>query len=602
MAVSCCLLLFGLLLHGADGWNISASEPLPSELFKRLFSLLFPNASSLCYIFQSDSLQLAHFLSLPVTMVQYQNASILLKMERSCQGFVLSVKDVGVVQRYLRLRTVRYGVLKPHRRIAVVYERAAQIHLQELLGLYAMDVVEVEMPGDALRLRRLSANRVIFQWNLTETEFFLDEAGFAQEEWEPTAFARQFNYTFQFAVFGCEPFILAQNKRIRGGPEINLALEMTRGLPLRFVFADATTVAGIAQKDQKDQKPFFSAENPWAEALNLVKRNEVDMAGCSQYVANQWRHSIDFTVNQNQICQTFLVPKARPSSDVHFLIEAFSGRVWLCLLLGAVGFGAVGRLLLVAWPAGGGASAWITPMLDVLRLYSAGGVFVTGGNLASCPARIYFLFLLFHGFLISTYYSAGLSSTLTVPKLIRQINTLQDLVDYGITFQEQSGIVAAFDLVNSSLFRGLARLHSNQPRSSTPLDGLTAMTVKTLDNSYVTDLDGFEPDKLKDYKALKECIGNHYMGFALQRESPFKRRFDTVAMRIMESGLLRKWLHEQIYQKSALQAQFFSSYAQNAHYRTITARRLYGAFVLLLVGYGSGALALLVEMVFNKNV
>lgn len=349
---------------------------------------------------------------------------------------------------------------------------------------------------------------------------------------------------------------------------------------------------------------FFAvlSDNPWDAALNLVKQNQVDMAGCSQYVANQWQQRIDFTINQNQICQTFLVPKPRPPSDVRFLMEAFNGRVWLGLLLGVGGLGACGRVLIGAWSNKGGASAWVTPILDVLRVYAAGSVFVAGGNLARVSARVYFLFLLVHGFLISTYYSAGLSSTLTVPKLIRQINTLQDLVDYGITFQEQSNIVGTFRLVNSSLFDGLARLHSNRPRGSTPLDGLTAMTVKTLENAYVTDLAGFEPAKLKGYKALKECIANHFMGFALQQDSPFKRRFDRVAMRVTESGLMRKWLHQQIYRKSALQAQFFAPGAPNAHYGTITLRRLLGGFLLLLAGHGGGALVFVVELVVNKNV
>lgn len=262
MKVSCCFLLLFVVHPAVFGWDTSASEPLPSELIKRLFALLFPNTSSLCYIFQNDFLQMAPYLSRPVTMVQHQNVSILLKLEHSCQGFVLSIKNVADFQRYLRLRKVHHGVLKPHKRIVIVYEGTAQIHLQELLGLYAMDVVEVEMPGDVLRLRRLrlSGSRVIFQWNLQERGFFLDEAGFGVDEWEPKAFAQKFNYTFRFAVFGCEPFILAHKKRIRGGPEINLALEMTKGVPLRFVFPDTTTgeeISGLLRRFSE-----LPAQNP----------------------------------------------------------------------------------------------------------------------------------------------------------------------------------------------------------------------------------------------------------------------------------------------------------------------------------------------------
>lgn len=201
---------------------------------------------------------------------------------------------------------------------------------------------------------------------------------------------------------------------------------------------------------------------------------------------------------------------------------------------------------------------------------------------------------------MSTYYNAGLSSKLAIPSLTRQINTLQDMVAYGITFQEWSNIKTDFEFINSTLFSQLGKLYKEGERASTPLDGTTAITVKTLENAYVTDLDGFDLKQLQNYKALKECIGNMYMGLVLQKNSPFKMKFDKIAGRIMQSGILTKWLMDRLYSQKKVQDSFFNSYVSNMNFSIITADRLSGGFTLLVAGYVVSIIVFVLEMFYTR--
>ena len=40
---------------------------------------------------------------------------------------------------------------------------------------------------------------------------------------------------------------------------------------------------------------------------------------------------------------------------------------------------------------------------------------------------------------------------------------------------------------------------------------------------------------------MKECLTSKKMAFALQKDSPYKKRIDQVLIRLQESGLIKQW-------------------------------------------------------------
>lgn len=334
---------------------------------------------------------------------------------------------------------------------------------------------------------------------------------------------------------------------------------------------------------------YIVVANPWGQVLTMVEERKSDMAGCSQFITNVLTRNIDFTINPNQICLTFLVPKAQPSPATTFLIQPFYMDVWICLVSSILFIIVLWNIIIhLVHPI---EIDTIVPIdrtiisINILRIYTAGVVFFPRSLNMSQANKLFFAWLLIHSLLMYTYYSAGLSSIMSIPRLTKRINTLQDMVDYKITYQGTNYTVSNFLFINSTLFSDLAHLYRTGERLETPLDGTTALIVKTLENSYVTDIEGFDLDKLKHYKALKECLGNYYMGFVLQKNSPFTVRFDSIINRVIESGISSKWLQEIIYMRKKYQDLFFSSYLESIYYTTITSERLYGGFILLAMGH-----------------
>lgn len=327
------------------------------------------------------------------------------------------------------------------------------------------------------------------------------------------------------------------------------------------------------------------------------------MAGCSQFIKNLWKKQVDFTLNQNQICNTFLVPKAEPITSFTFLVEPFNTFVWFVFSL----FVLIGYLIFLARHKQVMEQLKRNPQyglvfLSVVRLYSFGNVHVFWKTNTNMSLRFCFVCFLIFSQLISTYYNAGLSSRLAIPSLTKQINTLQDMVTYGITFQEWTNVKSDFEFINSTLFLQLAKLYREGDRATTPLDGTTAITVKTLENSYVTDLYGFDLNQLQKYKALKDCVGNMYMGLVLQQNSPFKIKFDKIAGRIMQSGILTKWLMDRLYSQKKVQDSFFNPYVNNMKFSIISADRLSGGFALLVTGYVMSIIVFVLEIFYIKYI
>lgn len=346
---------------------------------------------------------------------------------------------------------------------------------------------------------------------------------------------------------------------------------------------------------------FLLLGNPWGHVLELVETRQVDMAGCSQFMKNLWKRHVDFTLNQNQICNTFLVPKAQPITSFTFLIDPFNISVWFVFFL----FCLIGYLIFMIRHRQVMKMLKKKPQyglvfLSFVRLYTFGNVHIFWKSFTNMSLKFCFVCFLIHSLLISTYYNAGLSSRLAIPSLTKQINTLQDMATYGITFQEWTNVKTEFEFINSTLFLQLAKLHRDGDRAATPLDGTTAITVKTLANAYVTDLDGFDLNQLQKYKALKECVGNLYMGLVLQKNSPFKKKFDKIAARIMQSGILTKWLMDRLYSKKKVQDSFFNPYVNNMKFSIITADRLSGGFTLLFIGYVVSAIVFVLEIFYTK--
>lgn len=234
-------------------------------------------------------------------------------------------------------------------------------------------------------------------------------------------------------------------------------------------------------------------------------------------------------------------------------------------------------------------------VISLVKIYCAGGISSFDLTWQSC--RLFFLSILLHSFLLVTYYSARLSSSLAVIRYSRQINTLQDVVDARLPILEFTDLKEDLTVINSFLFHQLDQLYTNHIKTGDN----PALAVRTFENSYVTSLNQVsDPRKLTGYKALKECLFNNYIGFPLQKNSPFKNRFDAVAKRILEGGIMTKWVRDVIWSNRKKQDKFFSTEILEVGNARITPARLLGALQTLLVGYLVSSFVFVIEFLLGR--
>lgn len=236
-----------------------------------------------------------------------------------------------------------------------------------------------------------------------------------------------------------------------------------------------------------------------------------------------------------------------------------------------------------------------TVVISLVKIYNAGGI--TSFDLTWQSCRIFFLSVLLHSVLLGTYYSARLSSSLAVIRYSRQINTLQDVADARLPILEFTDLKEDLTVINSSLFHQLAQLYTNNVEA---VDN-PALAVRTFENSYVTGLNQISDSRqLTGYKALKECLFNNYIGFPLQKNSPFKNRFDAVAKRILEGGIMTKWVRDVIWSNRKEQEKFFSTEILGVGYARITSARFLGALLTLMLGYLVSSLVFVFEFLVGR--
>lgn len=537
------------------------------EQLEVLVGALFAPYSSLCYL-RDPSRDLNGLLSrirsplYVLSLSQLRAAPSL-----NCDCYLLDNANLSRIIDHLEGRRHNF-LIRPHSTLWIIQMEAAA--LPPMFQPYGLNVLQLQLSrnGSEAQIYSNWRGRVVYRAQKALPSEQLLAAG----QWRASDLLQFRKRPLSVSVFNCKPFMY-----LAGG--------QARGVEIQWI---NELLSQIPQK----QLPVPSSENPWRDSLNSVQARDCDLAGCSQYALNLLKWNVDAVLSHIQACYTFLVPKARYLPEVTFLAQAFSWPVWTGLGLSLVGLGSLGVALGV-WTAA------LAPT-HVLRICAAGAAFTPAGPPLRTPVRLFLISSLFYGLLFDTYYTAGSSSILTRPRVVRVIDTFADMVRYNVSYQLQSpGIQRDFAALNSSTFSALAALYRRGDRRDTALDGAGALTVKNVGGTYITDLAGFPQDQLRHYRVLKECISNNYIGLAAMKNSPLTRRFNELTQKLTESGLILKWLRDEIQAERQSQRGFFTASESEMGFGMVTSGKLTGALVVLLLGHLAAAFCFTMELIVH---
>lgn len=93
---------------------------------------------------------------------------------------------------------------------------------------------------------------------------------------------------------------------------------------------------------------------------------------------------------------------------------------------------------------------------------------------------------------------------------------------------------------------------------------------------------------------MKECAVNMPISIGLEKNSPLKPRFDKLLRRLIEAGLVSKWLSEAL--------RNYESSVDEPEEALMDLKKMYGAFVALGIGYFISVIALCGEIIYWKCI
>ncbi|XP_066157324.1 glutamate receptor ionotropic, delta-1-like [Euwallacea fornicatus] len=102
----------------------------------------------------------------------------------------------------------------------------------------------------------------------------------------------------------------------------------------------------------------------------------------------------------------------------------------------------------------------------------------------------------------------------------------------------------------------------------------------------------------RDLHIMKDCIINMPVSIGLQKNSPMKPRVDKLIRAILEAGLIHKWLND-VMQKFRTERHDNTEEGQKA---LMNLRKMYGALVVLGLGFVAGFIAFTGELLYYYNV
>lgn len=221
------------------------------EMVKEIFKLFFPIQKFVCFICDPNStnidLLIAHIGRSIVILEISDPKTASERRLHHCEGYIVGATNLNPLKNILSNVSQSKQFMLPHRTIIFLHPGPIKVHFEELLGIYALNVIEFEVHFNPdlkryYRIINFDNGEVLFQWNSSEKSYLIDREKFVRKEWNPDNLFKRNNYTFRFAVFNCDPFFnFDKTGNISGGLEMNLAREMIEGFPVQFVYVDNRT-------------------------------------------------------------------------------------------------------------------------------------------------------------------------------------------------------------------------------------------------------------------------------------------------------------------------------------------------------------------------
>ncbi|XP_042858563.1 glutamate receptor ionotropic, delta-1-like, partial [Penaeus japonicus] len=305
----------------------------------------------------------------------------------------------------------------------------------------------------------------------------------------------------------------------------------------------------------------LTSNGTWTGMIGMVATEKADFAVSDIGISTPREEAVDFTEPFIYDASELFTPLAKPLPQWLGPVRPFTAGVWLAVAAAVVTAGPF--LTLVVKFCAGSSNArvkWFQNIANAV-MFTTQPVFQRGNHrdIVEAPGRVFVGFWLLFSMILGITYSSSLISFLVSPGLQEPIKNLEELVTSDIDWARvyyggiQSTILEqATDPVMVALREGVNWRKSLENILKDVAKGTTA----TWDNSITTRL--LIAVKFTDRRGRPKV---HMPGFnvhvdriawPLLEHAPFKRRFDQLIDRVVQAGLVEKWLQSLLFEEQRL--------------------------------------------------
>ncbi|PSN46632.1 Ionotropic receptor 103 [Blattella germanica] len=453
-------------------------------------------------------------------------------------------------------------------------------------------------------------NKVILICIVNDTRYMMDNNGkFVALMNSTIHFKEEFssgspNYLGKRLVvgtFNCPPFVFEdvtntsssniESAENLDGIELQVFLEVIRRLNFTWKLLEPTD----------DNKWGWKMENgSWSGGvIGQLVNEETDVGFCFLWMVSPQAEDIDLTFPLSSTCNTFMVPRPRPLKQLLAVFKPFRASLWASV------FGALCFISIVTWKfrrfrQNIHSLDWhFLEMLGILTMEN-----VSPPRKELREARHIITWWAMFTVLVSTAYSSGLASHLTVPLYEPLLNSIQDLVLAKYYWSQ------AFIPNMKNLF-DISNVWHRQFIDTFQLDTSMLKATRSRHASLGTILEGAEyvtegvkilPLEYTKLRRIEECISRYYTSLGLRKDSPYTEVFNHILIRLFETGIIGQWTRT-ITLKHANPAMtniFSPDREVGTKPKVLTLKNIQGAFLLWCVGIVTSICSFIAEKQIAK--
>jgi hypothetical protein len=248
---------------------------------------------------------------------------------------------------------------------------------------------------------------------------------------------------------------------------------------------------------------------------------------------------------------------------------------------------------------------WTTSLTEVLNIFLP-TCFVNIFPFRNQSERMFLASCMFFSIVMTSIWQGALFNKLKSPLHYKDIDTLEELDESGLPiFAMEEALYDLFDLIDTPTTKRLSKrlTLTDFPHSLDLIQQvadhrnfsllLSLIEIETLLDTY--------PINTRLLHCVQECPIIYFSSYVVPKGSPYLKDINTIVGRLFESGLIRKWYYDAIYEIFLpIRLEFGGLSFEDSKQKEFSLRDLLVAFLVLILGCGLSGLVLLIEFCLRK--